>query len=188
MRSSARRSRLTKSALRSPYATHKPGFRMSVTHKNPVSWELMQAEARINDALRYAYQDRKEPLGDPSLKDLVDDSLHRAAPKRFVLRAFLRVLFGFRKAGVSKAHMLAVHDAIGNEIELMYADEEKVSDFDTAHIEEELAEGEADVAEAEFRRNPSYPAFQTLTHKHRIREIRAKLQIKAAAQLVGVTP
>lgn len=161
--------------------THTAESASPATNNNVRLLEL--AERRILDSIRFARSGAIHSQKKGYARDLAGDVLSRSrlAPVRHIL-ALLRDAF---ERDATEAHLQAVTDQIRNEIHAWYVAKENASDFDTAHIEEEIAEGDADVCEARFRQEKSFPAYQRLEHAHRLHSLKVEAQLKAAKRMIS---
>jgi hypothetical protein len=153
---------------------------------NPAaSRELLEAETRIIESLRFARSGTAAPQRKGYVKELARDFLSkgRVTPVRQML-AVLRDAFD---RGASEAHLLAVADQIRNEIHAWYVERDSaLADFADAHVSEERAEAEADVAEAEFQRSPDHRTLQRMEHATRMHILTATAQLAAARRKLGL--
>jgi hypothetical protein len=151
---------------------------------------LESATDRVLTALRHAWQAAKEPRRPGYPKNTAIEVLSRPNEPRITpvnqIMAMLRDSF---ERGASQSDLLAFPDAIAHEIEAWCIERsaENPVDFGTAHLNEEKAEAEADIAEAEFQRDPSFRNLKNLEHKHRAHRITAEAQIKAGYATLGMT-
>jgi hypothetical protein len=150
---------------------------------------LESATDRVLTALRHTWQAATEPKRKGYAKNTAGEVLSRPNEPRIVpvhqIMALLRDSF---ERGAPQADLLTFSDAIQQEIEAWYLEREVAEpvDFGTAHLNEEKAEAEADIAEAEFQREPSLRNLQKLKHKHRAHRLTAEAQIRAGYRSLGI--
>jgi hypothetical protein len=151
---------------------------------------LESATDRVLTALRTAWQAAKEPKRKGYARNLAGEMLSRPVDELRIkpvhqVMALLRDSF---ERGACQADLLTFSDAIQQEIEAWYLEREVAEpvDFGTAHLNEEKAEAEADIAEAEFQREPSLRNLQKLKHKHRAHRLTAEAQIRAGYRSLGI--
>jgi hypothetical protein len=161
----------------------------SVAATNDSRSVLESATDRVLTALRHAWQAAKEPRKPGYAKNCAGDVLSRPNEPRITpvnqIMAMLRDSF---ERGAAQSDLLTFPDSITHEIEAWYLEREAAtpSDFGTAHLNEERAEAEADIAEAEFQRDPCFRNLKNLEHKHRAHRITAEAQIKAGYASLGM--
>jgi hypothetical protein len=150
---------------------------------------LESATDRVLCALRHAWQAATEPRKPGYAKNCAGEVLSRPNEPRITpvnqIMAMLRDSF---ERGAPQADLLAFPDSISHEIEAWYLqrDAAVATDFGTAHVSEERAEAEADIAEAEFQRDPCFRNLKNLEHKHRAHQITAEAQIRAGYAELGM--
>lgn len=150
---------------------------------------LGSATDRVLTALRHAWQAAKEPRKAGYAKNCAGEILSRPNEPRITpvnqIMAMLRDSF---ERGAAQSDLQAFPDSIMHEIEAWYLEQEaaKPVDFGTAHINEERAEAEADIAEAEFQANPTVPNALKLRHRNGAHRITADAQERVAFASLGI--
>jgi hypothetical protein len=118
-------------------------------------------------------------------KNLCADALSSSKTKP--VDQILDMLDGFIDRGCSEATALGVSQAFADYISARFRANEKPEPFDEVHCDETVDDGAANSAEAVFRRDRSFPAFERLRRATLRHKVTAERQLRAAAREVGLT-
>jgi hypothetical protein len=153
------------------------------TNLKVVELETARVSRDVTESVRRALSGVSKP-SDRFLRNAKGDAFSRpdrSSPLR--VDAMVGLLFDAFQKGRPESELQQVPAALSHAIRSWYKTK-GIPDFDTAHVDEEKAESEADVAEAEFRRNPNCLTLKRLVETRRAHDVMADMQVLAATATV----
>jgi hypothetical protein len=144
------------------------------------------ATRAVIDAVRLATSGVPKPK-DSYLRNVKGDCLSRPfGTREMSLPAMVALLVDALGNGKPLAEVLEVPEALSRALRSVANENEKALDIDLAHLYEERAEAEVEVAEAESRIAPSGQIVQKLRLAHRSHIIAREVYIAAVEAKAGV--